>query len=67
MVNYLSFTRALHMRPEVTVSYLMKCGNARTVRCALRNGKVNPYTVTVWDLEKNEYRNIPKAKIIWFK
>lgn len=67
MTNYLAFTKALHMRPEVTVSYMTKDGNARTIRCALRKGKVNPYTVTVWDLDKNEYCNIPKSKIVWYK
>lgn len=33
----------------------------------MRNGKINPYTITVWDLDKNEYRNIPKSKIVWYK
>ena len=67
MTNFLAFSRAIHMRPEVTVNFLTKDGTSRTVRCTMRNGKINPYTITVWDLDKNEYRNIPKSKIVWYK
>lgn len=67
MINYTGFAKALHMRHEVTVNFLRKDGTTLTVRCALRDGGVNHYNITVWDLEKNIYRNIPKSKIVWYK
>ena len=67
MVNVMPLIRRLASRDMVTVRFRKKDGTFRTMRCALRDGQVNRYTITAWDLEKDEYRNIPKARIIWYE
>lgn len=64
MRNVLPLIRLLVDNKTVTVSFLREDKTVTTLRCALRNGQVNRYTITVWDIDKRAYRDIPKAQIV---
>lgn len=66
MVNILPLITRLSRKEIMTVRFIEKDGTSCTVRCELNNGAVNRYTITVWDLEKKAYRNIPKARVVGY-
>ena len=63
-LNHMPLVRRLVARDMVTVRFRKADGTFRTMRCALRDGQMDRHNITVWDLDKDQYRNIPKSRII---
>jgi hypothetical protein len=54
----------LESKQPVTVQFRKADGSIRTMECVLKDGKVSPKVITVWDLAKDAYRNIPRSRIM---
>jgi hypothetical protein len=57
----------LESKQPVTVQFRKADGSIRTMECVLKDGKVSPKVITVWDLAKDAYRNIPRSRIMSVK
>jgi hypothetical protein len=57
----------LESKLTVTVQFRKADGSIRTMECVLKDGKVSPKVITVWDLAKDAYRNIPRSRIMSVK
>lgn len=57
----------LEAKQPVTVQFRKADGTIRTMECVLKDGKVSPKVITVWDLAKDAYRNIPRSRIMTVK
>lgn len=55
----------LSRRNIVRVEFVKRDGTNRTMYCVFGDkGKVDRSVVTVFDIDKMEYRNIPKARLL---
>lgn len=66
MVNVLPLIARLSRGEIMTVRFIKKDGTERTMRCQLGEGAVNRYTIAVWDLDKEAFRNIPKSRVVGY-
>lgn len=66
MVNVLPLITRLSQKEIMNVRVMHKDGTIHTVLCQLKDGAVDRYTFTVWDIETKSYRKIPKARVVGY-